>query len=448
MKKMTYTILIILGLCGTSLFAQRVLTLDESKQLALQNNVESKNSQLETRAARQIKRSALTNYFPSISAMGFMFNAEKNLMEMATQGGNLPVYDGNPANLLTATQFAYFPSSVMGLLKEGTIGNINAIQPIFAGGRIINGNKLAALGEDAAELKEKLTEDEVLRTTEQLYWQIVSLDEKQKTVQKYEEMLNSLLRQVEDAFRSGLIMKNDLLKVRLKLNEILLNKSKLDNGKSLTEMAFCQHLGIGYDSTLVLEDEMIIDENPQILYVDKAEALQKRSEYALLELSVKAEKLQTRMKRGEYLPQAGVGVAGLYMELDKADERTIGVLYGSVSVPLSGWWGGSHQLQERHLKEEIARNNFKDKSQLLLLQMEKAWKDLNDAHKQYKLSAESVEQAEENMKVNDDSYRNGLINVADLLQAQALQQQSRDQLSEAKANYLFKKTLYLQVTGR
>jgi outer membrane protein TolC len=50
--------------------------------------------------------------------------------------------------------------------------------------------------------------------------------------------------------------------------------------------------------------------------------------------------------------------------------------------------------------------------------------------------------------VNEDSYKNGISTVSDLLEAQALLQQTQDQLTEAKANYIVKKTTYLQVTGR
>ena len=448
MKKINFYILLIILFSVNQIFAQRVLTREESKQLALQNNAKSKNSKLEIEASRQIKKSAFTNYFPNVSAGGFMWNAKKSLIEMEMQGGDLPVYDGDPANLGSATQFAYFPSSTIGLLKKGTVGYINAIQPIFTGGRIIYGNKLASLGEDVSELKDKMTEDEILLKTEEQYWLIVSLEEKSRTIKKYEELLNRLLLQVEDAYKSGIVMKNDVLKVKLKLSEVLLNKSKLENGRKLAAMAFCQHIGIPYDSSLVFKDELEIPDLPQSYFVDKNEALKKRVEYSLLEKSVEAEELQTKIKRGEYLPQAGIGVSGMYMKFDESKERTLGMVYGTVSVPISGWWGGSYELQERSIKEEIAENNFKNNSELLLLQIEKAWQDLNDAYKQYLLSEESKAQAEENFKVNEDSYKNGLITVSDLLEAQALLQQTQDQLTEAKANYLVKVTTYLKVTGR
>ena len=78
--------------------------------------------------------------------MKFKFNDP--LVKFDMPGGNLPVYDGNPANLSTATQFAYYPGVSLSLLDKITTGAIMATQPIFAGGRIYYGNKLAQLGID------------------------------------------------------------------------------------------------------------------------------------------------------------------------------------------------------------------------------------------------------------------------------------------------------------
>ncbi len=447
MKKILCILLIALY-CINPIFAQKVLTLEDCKKLALQNNFKGKNSKLEIQASQQIKNSAFTNYFPNISAGGMMWNAQKNLMEMNMKGGDLPVYDGNPANLGNATQFAFFPSSTIGLLKKGTVGYINAVQPIYVGGRILNGNRLAALSEEVSEFKDKLTKDEILLKTEEQYWLIVSLDEKSKTVAKYEELLSRLLSQVQDAEKSGLVLKNDVLKVKLKLSEIQLNKSKLENGKKLATLAFCQHIGITYDSTMILNDELKIIDLPQSIYVNKNEALKSRTEYSLLEISVVAEKLQTNMKLGEYLPQVGVGLSAMYMKFDENDGRTLGLVFGTVSVPISNWWGATYELEGRKIKEEIAENNLKDNSGLILLQIEKTWQDLTDAYKQYQLSEESKAQAEENLKVNEDSYKNGITTVSDLLEAQALLQNTQSQVIEAKANYLVKKITYLKATGK
>jgi len=446
MKK--HTMICLIWICACPIFAQRTLTLDESKQLALQNNAKVKNGALEMQASQQTSRAAFTRYFPSISATGAMFEAQKNMMEISTQGGNLPVYDGNLANLRTATQFAYMPAATMGLMKSGTFGVLTAVQPIFAGGRIWNGNRLASLGEDVSEQKNRLAQNEVLLKTEEQYWMLVSLNEKTKTIQRYEDFLNSLLAQVEDAYKSGLVSRNDMLKVKVKRSEILLNKSKLENGRKLATMAFCQHVGIPYDSTLRLVDSLSVDGSPQAFSVDHIGALRNRSEYRLLQASIRAEELQSNMKLGEYLPQAGIGVSGMYMKLDESKDRTLGMVFGTVSIPISGWWEASHTLQERSVKEQIAQNTMKDNAELLLLQMQKAWQDLTDAYKQIHLSEEAKSQADENLKVNQDSYNNGMSNLSDLLEAQAFEQNMNDQLIDAKAEYRKDLVAYLQATGR
>ena len=447
MKKSLLVFVSIVMSAGT-LCAQRSLTLEESKALALKNNFKIKNSALETEAAAQTKKAAFTNFFPTISATGFTFEAAKDLFEMTTEGGNLPVYDGNPANIPGATQFAYFPSSTTGMMKTGTIGAVNATQPIFAGGRIINGNKLASLGEDISELEQRISKNDVLLKTEEDYWQVVSLNEKLKTIQRYEDLLSNLLKQVDDAYASGLVMKNDVLKVEVKRSEVLLNKSKLEGGKKLALMAFCQCVGIQYDSTLVLSDSLKMDGIPQSYYASPDEALKKRAEYDLLQASVRAEKLQTRMKLGEYMPQVAVGASEMYIKFDEGQDRTIGMVFGTVSIPISGWWEASHTLSERKVKEEIAENNLKENSQLLELQIQKAWQDLTDAYMLVQLSEETKKQAEENLKVNEDSYKNGMSTLSDLLEAQAMLQQANDQLTDAKASYQVKKVEYLQATGR
>ena len=448
MKNSSLYLLAIAAAVSFHAAAQTGLTLEESKRLALQNNARVKNSALEVEAARQTRKAAFTKFFPAISASGAMFGAQENMMEISTQGGNLPVYNGNPANLRTATQFAYMPASTMGLLKSGTFGVVTAVQPIFAGGRIWNGNRLASLGEDVSEYKNRLSQNEVLLKTEEQYWLVVSLNEKTKTVQRFEDLLNSLLAQVEDAYKSGLVTKNDMLKVKVKKSEVLLNKSKLENGRRLAMMAFCQHIGIPYDSLLVLSDSLSLEASPESFYVDNTDALKSRSEYHLLQASVRAEELESRMKLGEYLPEAGIGVGELYMKMDASKDRSLGMVFGTVSIPISGWWEASHTLQERSIKEEMAHNSMKENSELLLLQMQKAWQDLTDARKQVLLSEEVKTQADENLKVNQDSYNNGMSNLSDLLEAQALQQQTSEQVIDAKAGYRNKQTAYLQVTGR
>ena len=80
--------------------------------------------------------------------------------------------------------------------------------------------------------------------------------------------------------------------------------------------------------------------------------------------------------------------------------------------------------------------------------MQQLWNELEESYKQVELAGKSVTSATENVRLNSDYYAAGTIALSDLLDAQTILQQSRDQYTEACTNYLTKRTKYLQVTNR
>lgn len=413
--------LLLLSVLGVS--AQELLTLEQCKQMALENNVKIKNARLEQKASKQTKMEAFTNYFPVISASGGGFDTDKGMAVL-----NLGVMN-------------------MTMMEDGIMGSITATQPVFGGGRIINGNKLAQLGTEVSEYQLEMTEDEVALHAEQYYWQIVSLEEKKKTINIVQELLTNLHKDVTAAYEAGISNKNDVLKVELKMNEIESNKLKLNNGINLCKMALCQYIGMSQKEFALDTAAFKAIAPPDQYRVSHEEALPLRAEYKLLDKNVEVNKLQTNMKIGEYLPQIGVGAGYMYHDvMDKGHD--FGIIYATVSVPLSSWWGGSHAIKKQKINTKIAENSKQDNSELLLIQMQQLWNELEESYKQVELACKSITSATENVRLNRDYYAAGTIALSDLLDAQTLLQQSRDQYTEACTNYLTKRTKYLQVTNR
>lgn len=448
MKKI---IIIIVSIsCTVTVSSQTVLNLEKSKELAIKNNINIKNSSLETESAKEIKKEAFTNYFPKVSVMAIAMKAKDPLIKLNTQGGNLPVYDGNPANLAIATQFAYSPASSFQMLDKTALGLVNVSQPLFSGGRIITGNKLAKVGIIVKEQQQKLTQNNILLKTEQQFWQILALQEKEKTIEKYETFLESINKQVNDAFKSGLILKNDMLKVQIKKKELNANKSKLNSGKKMAIMQFCQTIGISYDSTLVVQEDLQRIELPQAFYIENETAVKSRTEYQLLEQSVIAQGLQIKMKTGDYLPQIAVGALGYYNNslIKDVNGTKNGLLYATVSIPITDWWGGAYAIKEQKIKGQIAENTLKETKELLKLQIEKGWMDVNTSYNEILIFEETVTEAEENLKVSTESYKNGVVVLSEVLEALGIYAESKDKLIEAKAQYQLAITTYLQYTAR
>ncbi|WP_238768127.1 efflux RND transporter permease subunit [Maribellus maritimus] len=448
-KPALLTLAVLLGLTPVlSAQNQNNYTLEQCKTLALQNNAQIKNKVLDVESSQQVKKAAYTRYFPQVDATAFAYKFTDPLINMEMQGGNLPVYDGNPANLPLATQFAYFPSVSIPLIEEGVIGMATATQPVYAGKQISTGNKLADLGIEVNQLQLKSTEKEIAFETEKRYWQIVSLGEKMKTLENYTSLLDTLHKEVTDALNAGLITRNDLLKVELKQNELQMKRLKLENGTILAKMAFCQYIGVLYDKNISFVDSTGLTESPELIYTDHQEALVNREEYQLLQKSTSAEKYLTKMQKGEYMPQVAVGVGAMYLDIMDDKGAVNGLAFGTVKIPISGWWEAKYKMKERQFKEEQNRNMVTDNTEKLLLQMQQGRNSLEEAYQQVQLAKISIGQASENLRVTQDSYSAGMVNISDLLDAQAQLQQSTDLYVDALTQFKLAKVNYLQITGR
>jgi outer membrane protein TolC len=419
------------------------LSLDSCKILATANNYRIKEAANEVSQSKQVKKSAFTSYFPKINAGFSAAKMSDYMFKSSIPEMNLPVYDGNPANLPVATQFAYVPSIPLNLLDYLNFGYAMASQPVFTGGRIFNGNKLANTGLEIYREKESLTITETLVRTEEFYWSIISLNEKMITVENYRILLDTLNRDVTAALAAGLIKRTDLLKVQLKQNELEVDRLKLTEGIVLSKKALCQHIGIHYDSMLVLTDTIGIIINPAALFVNPDDAVRNRNEYRMLEKAVKAEELQQKIVTGEYLPQVAIGVAGVYTDvMDKTNK--VGIAFASLSVPISDWWGGTHKIRQSKSKVENANNKLSETSELLSLQITQVQNELNQNYFQIGIASKSVEQARENLKISKDNWDAGVIGTSDLLEAQAIYVDALNSLTEAKCNYQISRAKYMQ----
>lgn len=412
-------------LAASSAQAQRLMTAEQAVSDALQNNVRMKNSDNDLEAARQAKKQAFTKYFPTISATGIGYMADKGLLEMSLA-----------------------PGMEMSMLKNGIMGGVSAQLPLFTGGRILNANRLADVGVETSRQQRRVSQNEVALTAETYFWQAVMLKEKLKTVEAVERQLDKFAKDADAAVAAGVTDRNDLLQVNLRKNETRSNRITLENALTTAKRLLAQYTGHDGDSIDVSADMSgSLPPSPLQLYAEPQTALTQTAEYALLEQNVKANRLKYKMTVGQNLPTVAIGGGYMYDDLmDKSHSFWLG--FATVSIPLSGWWGGSHEMKKQRLAVRNAENTLQDNSQLLVIGMENKWNDMNDAYRKIGIAIESIAQAEENLRLHDDYYRAGTATMSDLLEAQTLYQNSRSAYVEAYAEYQIKKREYLQATGQ
>ena len=443
----TVALMILLTSFSVSLMAQKPLNLSvqDCIEMALENNIELKNNQLEIDKARATKNEARTEYFPTVSAQAVAFDA---LNPMLTFG--IEDIDNAQLRQLLYTLYAEYGAN-MGIdkaysfVQNGVMLNAMATEPIYAGGRIRNGNKLAKLGIDAAETQTKVKEDEVRLQTETLYWQIVALQEKLNTLDQLDRLLDTLDKDLSGAIEAGLAMPTDQFKLKVKQNESQLNRKKVTDGITLLKMALAQTIGADWQE-MELVDTLGLETNPTTTFKDVAEAVALRNESHLLDLSIEAEKLKKKMTLGEALPSLLVG-GGVNYHTVMENTKPNAMVFAVLQVPITDWHKTSFKLKKHKLDTEMAENTRRDLTEKMEMQTNQAWFNLEQSWLRITMAQTALSDAEANLKITQDYYDAGLVALSDVLEAQTLLKQSRDELTDSRVEYRINLMTYKQLTG-
>lgn len=448
MKKMMFAALAALAIC-TQAPAQEVrLTLDQCREMALQNNSSAVGAALDLKAAEYQKQEAFAEYFPRVSAMGFGFWAFNPLLEIGVKDifGNND-FSNNLQNLIEAYAPMYGISPTYSTLNRGYLAGISVTQPLFAGGRIVNGNRLAGIGVEAARLQQSMQTRSTADEIEGYWWQIVSLQDKQELLAGSMELVDTLYRDVSAAYEAGLVTEDELLQVKLARNELLSGEVQLRNGLRLAKMNLLNSIGMDYTviSANAGEDRPYIDSvvleagqdaplPPDNYYIDEESIAASMEETRLLELQVEAAGLQKKMALGEALPQVAVGATyGYYDFTGRGDFN--GLAFATVQIPISDWGKTSAQLKRLQTQVDKAAAQRDYLQAQLVLSVRQSWIELTSCWDQYQLALDSEAAAKASFGRVKSNYEAGRVTVADLLQSQTSLRQAADERSDALNSY-------------
>ena len=433
----------------------RHLSLDSCTAWALEHQAAMKNALLDVEMARETRQAVFTKYFPTLSMNAATFRAANPLIDVSTanDADNVHItshYQGVETDITEAVRQVLQYASVdaqLQMLQSGTLLSAMALQPIYAGGRIVNGNRLAELGVQAAELKLAMTTDEVELNTQEYYWRVVSLQAKVATLQQAMLLLDTLERDASAAVKAGVIGKNDLLKVRLKKNELQASDIQLRNGIQLATMALCQYVGIPYDEKAdYCFDPVPILPQFSLLKSQVAISSDSRTEAQLLDLAVRAADLQKKMTLGESLPQLAVGASSFFQDFMGNGMQGNALFFATLSIPVTAWWETSHQVRKADLQRQQALEQRNDLVEQMALQNRQAWNEANEAYTQIAVRQQAVDLARENLAEVQHYYQAGLQGMSDLLEAQTLLTQAQNSLTDQYITYQLKLFRYRQLT--
>ena len=466
--------------------AQRLLTLDSCRAMALRNNKQMGVAKVKQDIAENLRKSARTKYMPHISALGtYQYTSREISLLNDVQKATLPhlgdavvgglqtdlskIASGLPMenislvlssmglkledlqNLSNAEmqklggQLNGIGQSLVDALDTDTrhlfAGTVMVVQPVFLGGSIIALNKMADINEEMQETSAEARRQATLYNTDKVYWQVVSLKHKQRLAQGYLDLVQKLSSDVNKMIAEGVATRSDGLSVEVKVNEAEMTLQKVNDGLVLSKMLLCQTLGLPLDEAVTLADEdseniAVVELTPEL---DVATAVKNRPELKLLEDGVRLSKQVTNVLRAAHLPMVALtgGYSVTNPSLFNGFERkfkgfwNVGVI---VRVPIWNWGDVMYKVRASKGATSIANLELQEAREKIELQVNQNTFRVNEANKKLTMAQSSIARADENLRTANLGFQEGVISPTTVMEAQTAWLQAQSQKIDAEIN--------------
>lgn len=371
----------------------------------------------------------------------------------------LPRIEGSATGLYMGKDIDMGTSTMV--MHGAYVAGLQLVQPIYTGGKITAGRRLAAIGREVSAQQLRLNRADVAAQASDAYWTLVAVSSKKDLMHHYIAMMDTLLGQTSVAVEAGLATSSQLLRIEAKRSEILYQKQKVESGLRLCRMALCNLIGVDPETPVATTDTLPACALPADLDTDISD----RPELQLLQLQVKAGERQVDMARSDYLPTVGMSVAynfygnmkmkgyidaggGNYVPYSQNinGSQAIGLL--SVKIPIFSWGEGCRKVKKARLDVDNSRLQLDKNRRLLSLQAQQTLTNLTDGMELVKSAKTAFDQAVENLRVMQNRYDEGMSPLTDLLDAQSQWHQSRAALIEASTQHQINITAWRKATGK
>lgn len=425
------------------------LTLEQCRELALNNNKNLRRGAEEVRAAGYQKKEAFAAYLPAIDfAGGYMYNQKELSMfdsdqllpvktfDLEKQGYEFNVVKnpmtGEPIQVngqFVPEQVAYLPKEALTYdLHHVFFGAVTLTQPIFMGGKIVAMNKITGYAEELAKSKLNNAATDVIYAVDAAYWQVVSLKAKQELAESYVNLLDTLSHNVSLMIKEGVATRSDQLTVDVKLNSARVDLTKVNNGLVLSRMALAQVCGMPLDSQFTLADEdinnlttpaTVADDTP----IDMQAVYERRNDLRELELGVKIYEQKANVARSEMMPNLALVGAYSFSNPNLFDgfkkkfngQFSIGAM---LTIPLWHWGGNYNKYKAAKAQTNAMRMTLDNAKELIDLQVRQATYKADEALKTRRMTEVNLAKADENLRCADLGFRDGVMTVDNVMEAQ------------------------------
>lgn len=431
MKKNKLGLFLLLGAALLSAQEKRMLTLDEAVALGIQNSKNLKIDQQKIQDALANVVDAKNGMLPTLKVSGSalaLANANVDLKMLPPgQGGGAP-----------KAHSAFF-------------GNVSASLPLFAGGRVQYGIQSAKFLVEAAKLSTQNDQMAMAYTVSQAYNNLFKAHQAIKVLE--ENLMASKKR--DESFQklenNGIVAKNDRLKANLQTSDVELQLLDAQNSASIANINMDLMLGLP-ETTMIETDPnyitVLADPDSKTITYYMEQATSNRRDLQAFDYQKKAAALGTKAAKAENWPS--IALTGGYIAADVPNILTvtnaanigIGVQYN-----VDNLWKKNSSLLKAQSKErqiELGQELLYDQ---IKLEVNRDFQNSQFAQKRIGVYEKAAAQANENYRVVNNKYNNGLATITELLDADTAQISANVNVINAKADAMLAYRKLLQSSG-
>lgn len=462
-KKSCWIILFLIFTFQTNSVAQQLLSLEQCRQLAIENNKSLKIASEQEKIAYYNKKEALSKFFPEIQFLGGYLRNQKNLHLIPSSA--IPTEIPLPLPLGDLTSLPIDQSIRDGIYKIGEVdikniwaGGFNLTQPIFTGGKIIAYNDLRSYAQELAKTMKESQMTDVIVEVDNAYWQVVSVANKKKLAEAYVQLMKKMDSDISAMEEEGVATKADRLSVNVKLNEAEMTLTKAENGLSLAKMLLSQICGLEISDAITLQNEnldnldsLVVSEEGNVL-PNINEALANRTEIRSLELATKIYEKQEKIASADFMPNLAFTANYLWTNPNSFDgfEKKFGGMWNVglvLKVPLN-FYSSSAKLNAAKAETRIKEFELDEAKEKITLQINQSAYKLNEANKKLISTQKNSEKADENLRYANVGFEEGVIAASDVMTAQTVWLSAHADKIEAQIDIILCKIYLNKALGR
>jgi outer membrane protein len=313
---------------------------------------------------------------------------------------------------------------------------VNLKQPIFTGFKLESNSKMAEYNFLAAKQDYTTEEKNLIYNIKNSYWSLFKANQIQKVTEEVVVDIQSHLTDVQNLFEQGLATKNDVLKVKVQLGEVQLNLIDAKNAVKLANLSLVNLIGLPISTGIETTDQpeksivQIEDISPLL-----SKAYENRPELKSMNYRIKAGESGVSAAKSDWWPQ--IYLVGDYY-YSRPNQRIqplvdqfnktwdVGV---ALSFNLWNWGATVDRTDQAETQLEQSKDAYKIIRDGITLEVTQNYLNIKKSEERMTVAGQNVTQAEENYRVTDDKFKNGLALNSDLLDAEVA-------LLQAKTDYI------------